>query len=393
MSNMPFLPYAHHSLDDSDREAVHRVLCSDYITRGPEVARFEEELAAYVGAPYAVAFSNGSHALHAAYLALDLDSSDTVISTPNTFIATVAPVCQACASLHLVDIDEKGEIDWQEALEILHEPRTRGRPFFVPVHYAGSPIDMATFSEKVYQPDLKIIEDAAHALGSTYSDGTRVGSCSHSDLTIFSFHPSKNITTGEGGAVTCVSFDLYEKLKRIRDSGIERQNVVHALPVLGYYEVPSLSSNYHMTEMAAALGRSQLKRIETFRQHKLALQQRYLELLDVFPGVTPYNREVILDWHPHLFVVSIAFQAFTTSRHRVMEELQKLGIGSQYHYVPLYYHDGLRLNTSAYRTKCPRMETHFQTALSLPFFSSMALSDVDRVVQALREVLFNRPFA
>lgn len=385
---MAFLPYSSHIIDDSDRKAVLEALSSPTITRGPQVRAFEEELASYVGAPYVVAFSSASAALEAAYLAAGLSQSDTVISTPNTFVATVAPAKRIGASIQLADIDQKGNIDCQQALSLLHAPRTRGRPFFVPVHFAGFPIDMRSLTESVYAQDLVIIEDAAHALGSLYPDGTKVGSCAYSDMTVFSFHPAKNITTGEGGAVSCVSKTIYEALRRFRDSGIEREQVRHASSACDYYEVPVVSSNYHMTEMQAALGRSQLARIDTFHERKKELQKRYLELLSTFPALRPLLPEETPSCHLHLFVVSIAFEAFGKKRSEVIEELKKQGIGTQYHYVPLYHHDGLGMDLEVYKESCPMMEEHFKTALSLPYFSSMKVSDVEHVVQTLKTILF-----
>ena len=198
-----FIPYAQHCLDESDRRAVNEALLSSTLTRGPCVDQFEKDLAVYVGADYAVCFSSGSTALEAAFQASSVSERDLIVSTPNTFIATVAPAKRKGAALELVDIDEEGNIDLSKALEAIHKPKTRGRTFFVPVHFAGAPVDMPVLFENIAKEDVVIIEDAAHALGSSYSDGSRVGSCLYSDMTIFSFHPAKNITSAEGGAVTC----------------------------------------------------------------------------------------------------------------------------------------------------------------------------------------------
>lgn len=388
MNYPSFLPYARHAIDDSDRQAVQQVLLSQTLTRGPEVRMFEEELASFVGAPYAVAFSSGSAALEAAYAAASISAYDTVISTPNTFIATVAPAKKAGAGIELVDIDIQGNIDLEQAIEKINAPRTRGRAFFVPVHFGGVPVDMQTVSEQIIHPDVVIIEDAAHALGSSYEEGLKVGSCAYSDMTVFSFHPAKNITTGEGGAVTCQSEDVYRALRRLRDSGIERENVFHAQSGLGYYEVPQLSSNYHLSEMHAALGRSQLKRIDSLYQKKQVLIRRYMERLKRIPGVTSLLGEVSPLHHHHLFVVTLAFETFGLTREQLMQKLHDKGIGTQFHYVPLYYHDALRLFPKNPEEIFPLTERYFQTGISLPFFSSMHESDVDRVLEALYQVLF-----
>lgn len=385
-----FLPYARHILDESDRQAVAEVLLSSTLTRGDRVEQFEKELAAYVGAPFAVCFSSGSTALEAAFQAASLSEEDRVVSTPNTFIATVAPARRKGAGLELVDIDEKGNIDLSKALSSVHKKKTRGRTFFVPVHFAGHPVDMPYFFEQIAKEEVVIIEDAAHAIGSCYSDGSRVGSCLSSDMTIFSFHPAKNITTAEGGAVTCRSLELYNRLKTLRDSGREKEAVRYSPPSFAYYEVHDLSSNYHLSELHAALGLSQLKRIERFHSQKLRLWERYVQKLIDVPGIRPLHLEVIPGNHMHLFVVQIAFHAFGISKQQFMQKLFEKGIGTQYHYVPLYYHDALHLNVETMKRECPVMENYFKSALSLPFFSSMKESQVDFVVENLLSVLLEK---
>jgi dTDP-4-amino-4,6-dideoxygalactose transaminase len=382
-----FLPYAKHSLDESDMRAVNEALLSPILTRGPYVEKFEKELASYVGSEFAVCFSSGSTALTAAFQAASLSEEDVVVSTPNTFIATLASAKQSGASIKLVDIDTYGNIDLERALEVFHKPRTRGRTFFVPVHFAGMPVDMPAFYENIAKEEAFIIEDAAHALGSSYSDGSRVGSCLYSDMTIFSFHPAKNITSAEGGAVTCNSLELYTRLKKIRDSGREKEQVRHAAPSLSYYEVHELSSNYHMSDLHAALGSSQLKRIDQFHQKKMKLWERYLKKLQPLPGIVPLHGEIVPEHHMHLFVLQIAFHAFGITRDELILKLIERGIGTQYHYVPLYYHDALGLNIEKMKKKCPIMENYYKTALSLPFFSSMEESEVDFVVDTLYEIL------
>ena len=373
-----FLPYAHQSIDESDVAAAAEALRQDVITRGPCVEAFERQVCEYVGARYAAAFSNGSVALTAAYLAGRVGPGDCVVSSPNTFIATVAGGVQAGSSLFLVDIDANGNMDLNGASEVLRRRRSRGKTVLVPVHFAGVALDMSALDDLIMDPAALVIEDAAHAFGSKYPDGSIVGNCAYSDMTIFSFHAIKNITCGEGGMITTNDPELYERLKTIRDSGIERKSA-------WYYEIRSLSSNFHMTETQAALGLSQLRRIDEFAKRKAALTAAYRERLASIPGVRlpPEGADPIS--HRHLFCIGIEFDTLEKTRDEVIEGLRAQGIGAQYHYVPLYRHPALEPALEA--CSFPAMERHFQTSLSIPFFAGMEEADVDRVAAALQATL------
>jgi dTDP-4-amino-4,6-dideoxygalactose transaminase len=384
-----FLPYAHQSIDSSDLAAVSDALRQAIITRGASVESFERQVCEYVGARYAVAFASGSAALYAAFQAGQVGSNDHIVTSPNTFIATVAGGVRSGASLGLVDIDENGNMDVQATSEALRQHRSRGRTVVVPVHFAGVAIDMHALDEQITVPSTLVIEDAAHAIGSKYPDGSPVGNCQYSDMTIFSFHAIKNITCGEGGMVTTNDPATDARLRMIRDSGIERTDLRnHPTAEPWYYEVPELSSNYHMTEGQAALGLSQLHRIEEFAQKKAALLAAYRERLKSMPAVRLPPTESDPISHRHLFCIAIDFDALSLSRTEVMEGLRGLGIGTQYHYVPLYSHPALKTALGANAPAFPAMERHFHTALSIPFYSGMEVADVDRVVMALRKVLY-----
>jgi len=378
-----FLAFAHQSIDEQDINAVVQALQQDYITRGPTVQAFERETADLVGARYAVAFSSGSSALYAAYQAAGVSSFDKVVSTPNTFIATVSGALSRGANLHLVDIDLYGNMDLDLLNESMIEPMSRGKTFIVPVHFAGVAVDMKRLSSMVRFQDVVIIEDAAHALGSKYPDGLPVGSCAYSDMTVFSFHASKNIACGEGGMVTTNDPDLFSRLRQLRNSGFKPSEKEP-----WYYEVESLSCNGHMTDIQAALGLSQLQRLDEFQKEKDALILLYRELLENVPGVTPHGSEPDGRTLYHLFEVHIEYELFNTCRADVMETLSEQGVGSQYHYVPLYRHPAVQARCKEKKELFPMMEGHFQKALSLPFFSRMRESDVERVVSALRKTLF-----
>jgi dTDP-4-amino-4,6-dideoxygalactose transaminase len=241
----------------------------------------------------------------------------------------------------------------------------------------------------IFVPQIVVIEDAAHALGSLYPDGTPVGNCAYSDMTVFSFHAIKNITCGEGGMVTTNDPVVYQRLKKIRDSGIERIAVTRRpSPEPWYYEVDEISCNFHMTEFQAALGRSQLLRIDSFFQNKASLMAAYRRKLASTPAVALHPSAADPLSHHHLFQVNIEFEALGLTRSKVMEALHALSIGSQYHYVPLYCHPALASAISQTSQAFPVMEEHYKKSLSLPFFSSMTEGDVDRVVTSLRKVLY-----
>lgn len=389
METMNFLPYAHQAIDSSDIEAVTKALQQELITRGPLVSAFEEDICRRVHAHHAVAFSSGSAALYAAFQAAEVRQNDRIVTSPNTFIATVAGAVRAGASIRLVDIDAYGNLDLGLLSSEANAFQSRGKTVIVPVHFGGVAVDMKMLDDLITLPQSIVIEDAAHAFGSFYPDGTPVGCCAYSDMTIFSFHASKNITCGEGGMVTTNDKELYERLKKVRDSGIERTVLEHLpSPEPWYYEVPELSCNFHMTEFQAALGRSQLLRLDTFFERKTELIAKYRRAFSSTPGVRLPPSGADSRTHYHLFHVNIEFEALGLTRTKVMEELHSLSIGSQYHYVPLYCHPALKSSLPATSQAFPAMEEHFKTSLSLPFFSTMTEKDVDRVVTAVRKVVF-----
>ncbi len=377
------LPYAHQSIDESDIQAVTKAMRQNTITRGPNVEQFERSICEYVHAEHAVAFANGSVALYAAFQAAGVSSSDRTITSPNTFIATAAAAARLSSRISFVDIDSFGNADVIQMSQQASVPFSRGRPILAPVHFAGVAVDMKLLSEQLSFPDAVIIEDAAHALGSRYPTGEMVGSCAFSDMTTFSFHASKNITCAEGGMVTTNDARLYEKLKMIRDSGLHRNK-----DRFWEYDCAELSCNYHMNEIQAALGISQLARIDQFCAKKREIVSQYRKLLSHIPGVDVCNDTADSRTHYHLFVVKIDFEALGISREKVMKGLLSLGVQTQYHYVPLYSHSGLQHYATFLEANFPKMREHSQKALTLPLFSSMTDDDVIRVVTSLQRTLF-----
>lgn len=386
---LPFLPYAKQSIQEEDRQAVAAALNEEFITRGPLVRLFEETVAGYCGAPYAVAFSSGSAALAAAYFAARLCPSDRVISTPNTYIATVEAAIPLGIRPSFVDIDRStGNIDLAKLTPLLKIQSTRGRPFIVPVHFAGVAVNMAELDSLICHPDAVVIEDAAHALGSSYPTGEKVGSCAYSQMTIFSFHPAKTITTGEGGMVTTRDPELYHRLQLFRGNGIERSDPYLSHPeALGYYEVHASTGNFNFTSFQAALGLSQLKRLEAFAAKRRRLVQRYRQYLSDQANITLLTDQQLEKTAPHLFVVQIDFNACKISRQSVMHKLKEKGIGSQIHYIPLYDHPVLKCDIWSEKGKYPEMEIYYQQALSLPLYFDLLDEDVDRICRELLSIL------
>lgn len=381
-----FIPYGHQSISDEDVAAVAASLTKDSITRGPLVEAFEKAVASYVGAEYAVAFTSGSTALTAAYHTADVKKGDRVLSSPNSFIASTAPASLRGAEIVFVDIDRNsGNIDFEKLKPNLEFKSINGQLFIVPVHFSGIAMDMAALYEAAIAPNIVIIEDAAHALGSYYPDGKKVGCSAYSDMTIFSFHPVKNITSGEGGMVTTNNPDLYRKLKFYRNSGIEREGegLQLARPQPWYYEIQEFSSNYHMTEMQAALGLSQLSRLDSFVAKRRAIVARYRQLLSGKRNIRLFDPSFDNLTAYHLMVVQIDFEAIRKSRTQVMQRLKEANIGSQLHYIPIYRHPCYRNKIGEIEEYFPEMEGYYNQALSIPLFYDLEMADVERIAKLL----------
>ncbi len=357
------IPYGRQSIHPDDIEAVVKVLQGDWLTQGPAIEAFEERLAAKVESRYCVAFSSGTAALHGAAAAAGLGPGDRVATTPLTFAASGACAHYVGADLELVDIDPATcniDVDLIGAVDAL-----------VAVHYAGNPIDLASLPTR---PRV-IIEDAAHALGARTENGP-VGNCSHSDMTCFSFHPVKTVTTGEGGAVTTNDPQLAERLRAFRHHGIVRK------PDQGrwMYEIPEVGFNYRITDIQAALGFSQLDRLESFVARRNELALRYREELVDLPLDLPFEPASDVTHGRHLFPIQV------DDRARVMEDLHTLGIGTQVHYVPLYHHRAY-VGADVGPDMFPHCEAAYQRLLSIPMFPAMSDEDQRAVIEALRKVL------
>jgi perosamine synthetase len=375
-----FLPYGRQWIDDDDIQAVVGVLKSDYLTTGPKIAEFEQAFAEYVGAKYAVAVSNGTAALHAAAFAAGIHEGDEVITSPITFAASANCVLYMGGRPIYADIDSKTyNIDPME----IRKQITSKTKAIIPVHFTGQPVDLDEIHSIADKYRLVVIEDAAHALGAEYK-GKRIGGLSN--MTIFSFHPVKQITTGEGGMVTTNNPDYYQKLLLFRTHGITRDKTL-LLRNEGdwYYEQQELGFNYRITDFQAALGLSQLKKADMFLKRRRELADIYNQSLQNIPGVLlPYQTpNCNSSWH--LYVIQIGDEA-GRSRREVYDGLKKANIGVNVHYIPVYFHPYYQA-LGYPKGLCPNAETYYQRALTLPLFPGMGERDALEVVEILKEIL------
>lgn len=378
----PFLPYGRQTITDEDVAAVTRVLRSDYLTQGPEVEAFEADLARNLGARHAVAFCNGTAALHACAFAAGLGPGQELITSPITFAASANCALYQGGKPVFADVEPVAATLDPQAFAAAISPRTRA---VVPVHYAGQPAQMAAIAAIARSHGICVIEDAAHAIGAT-CQGQPIGACEHSDMTIFSFHPVKHVTTGEGGAVTTNDLALAERLRCFRSHGMVREPEQLTIPSPGpwYHEQQHLGYNYRITDIQAALGRSQLTRLGATIDRRQAIAARYDAQLSGVKGLTAPGRLPRSTHAFHLYPVAIDFDALGLTRAEVMEGLRARQIGTQVHYIPVYRHP---YHAPGWRpADFPNAEAFYSRALSLPMYPAMADGDVDRVVATLREV-------
>jgi len=384
----PFLPYGHQTIEEEDLRAIADVLGSGWLTQGPAVLRFENDLKEYCGARHAVAVANGTAALHLAALVTGVGPGDTVLTSPNTFVATANCVRYAGAVPRFVDIDpETLNLDPAEIERFLERDETRTRVRgIIPVHFAGLPADMERISDLARRRGLFVIEDASHALGAGWRDrsgrSVKVGSCSHSDLTTLSFHPVKHLTTGEGGAILTNRDDWAARLRALRAHGISREPSRPVSDDLGWlYEMRELGFNYRITDLQCALGSAQIKRLDRWLARRAELVARYRAGLRDDPRVRLWSEPAGVRPAWHLFVVEVP------ERGEVYRRLRGRGIGAQVHYIPVHLHPYYRDLLGTRPGDFPHAEAYYERALSLPLFPSLRDEDVDRVVRELTSAL------
>lgn len=386
---IPFIPYGRQEISDQDIAAVVAVLRSDWLTQGPAIARFEQAVAEYCGARFAVAVSSATAALHIACLSLDLTAGEWLWTSPNTFVASANCGRYCGANVDFVDIDPHTYNLSVKALEAklgLAEQQGKLPKVIVPVHFAGQSCEMAVIAELARRYDIKVIEDASHAIGGCYQQ-TPVGSCRFSDLAVFSFHAVKIITTGEGGMVLTNQPELYERLMRLRTHGITRepQLMTSTAPGSWYYQQLELGFNYRITDIQAALGASQLEQLDEFVQRRRHWVDRYHHLLQDLPVQLPWQHpDAQSSWH--LYVIRLNTDAIDSSHQQVFEFLRSCGIGVNLHYIPVHtqpYYQQLGFAWGDF----PEAEAYYQQAISLPLYPGLTVADQDFVIQKLRQIL------
>jgi UDP-4-amino-4,6-dideoxy-N-acetyl-beta-L-altrosamine transaminase len=376
-----YLPYGKQWLDEDDINAVVEVLKSDYLTTGPKIAEFEKAFAQYVNAKFAVAISNGTAALHAACYAAGIQAGDEVITTPITFAASANAVLYCGGTPIFADIDAATyNIDPVEIRKKITD-RTKA---IIPVHFTGQPCDMDEVGRIAKEYNLLVIEDAAHAVGADYK-GKLIGGIS--DMTTFSFHPVKHITTGEGGMITTNNEALYQKLLLFRSHGITRdKNLMLDCQGPWYYEQLELGYNYRMTDIQAALGLSQLSKLDKFLQRRREIAATYTEAFkDMAALITPFQQDSgNSSWH--LYVIQLGLEKLRCGRKEVFEELLRENIGVNVHYIPVYKHPYYQQN--GYQdVQCGHSERLYNRIISLPIFPKMTDQDVQDVIESVKKVL------
>ncbi len=372
-----FLSYGKQWLDKNDIKAVVNVLKTDWLTQGPKVEEFEKRVAQYCGAKYAVAVSSGTAALELAYLVGGIGKGDEVITTPLTFTATCSALVHYGGRPVFVDIKEDSFSINPEEIEKKITKKTKA---IVPVDFAGIPCDYDEISKIAKRNKLLIIEDASHALGSLYK-GKKIGRLA--DMTVFSFHPVKGITTGEGGMVLTDNKKFYEKLKILRHHGIVKK------PEKGgwYYDIETPGFNFRITDFQCALGLTQLKKLGKFIKRRREIVARYNKAFkDIEEIITPQEKSYVKSaWH--IYPVQLKLERLKATRKKIFDYLRKQGIGVQVHYIPLHLISFYK-KRFGYRTgDFPIAENYYKRAITLPLFPKMTDSDVEKVVRVVKKAV------
>lgn len=373
-----YLSYGQQWIDEEDIQSVLEALRSPYITQGPKIEEFERTVAQYVGAQYAVAFSNGTSALHGACFAAGIGEGDEVITTPITFAASSNCVLYCGGRPVFVDIDER---TYNINPKLIKKAITERTKAIIPVDFTGQPADMDKINRIAKEHDLIVIEDAAHSLGATYK-GKRVGTLA--DMTMFSFHPVKHITTAEGGIIVTDSAEYAEKLRLFRSHGIKSSSSSSDEP--WFLEMHALGYNYRMTDLHASLGISQMNKLDDFVARRREIAEIYNEEFSRLDGlkIPQQLEDTNSSWH--LYSVSLDLERFNAGRKEIFEALRAENIGVHVHYKPVYLHPYYQ-NLCYERGLCSVAETWYERALSLPIFPKMTADDIDSVIEGVKKVL------
>lgn len=374
---MNFIPYGKQTISEDDINAVVEVLKSDFLTTGPKVKEFEEKIASYCGAKYCVAVANGTAALHLASLVI-LEKNDKVLTTPNSFLATSNSILYVNAKPIFVDIQEDGNIDLDLCEEQLKKDSSI-KAIYV-VHFSGNPVNQRKLKYLKETYNIKILEDCAHSIGAIF-DGIKAGSCVHSDCSIFSFHPVKQITTGEGGAITTNSKELYEKLLLLRGHGMSPRADIAPW----HYDMIELGFNYRLTDILCALGISQLKKLDSFLCTRRAIAKRYDEFfanIDFIEPLYPFTNNSAY----HLYVIKIDFEKLNIDKKEFVLKMREKNIGLQLHYIPINqqpYYKQLGYGNEY----TPVMDEYYKKAISLPIYQNLTHEEQNYVCEKVLEIL------
>ena len=383
------IPYGRQDISDADIQAVVDVLQSDYLTQGPAVPAFERSVADYCGTQHAIAVNSATSALHIACLALGVGAKDMVWTSPITFVASANCALYCGAGIDFVDIDPRTYNLSVERLaeKLAHAQQAANLPkVVIPVHLCGQPCDMAGIYALSQQYGFKIIEDASHAIGGKYR-GEPIGNCHYSDITVFSFHPVKIITTAEGGMALTNNAELANRMALLRSHGITRDpaQMTHEADGPWYYQQITLGYNYRMSDVQAALGVSQMARVDEFVTRRHTLATRYGELLAVLPVIAPWQHTDTYSGL-HLYPIRLKLKELRVTHREVFDSLRKQGIGVNLHYIPVHtqpYYQALGFKPGDF----PEAERYYTESISLPMFPALTSQQQVRVVDVLRKAL------
>jgi len=389
-----FIPYSRQFIDQDDINDVIKVLKSDFITQGTKIPEFEQKLAEYCGAKYAVVFNSGTSALHGAYFSLGLKKSDEFITSPITFVATANAGLYLGAIPVFVDVEKKtGNIDVSK----IEKRITKKTKLLVPVHYAGHPVDLEAIHKIAKKHHLFVVEDACHALGAKYrrqkkevrsqnkikksGDWIKIGSCTYSDMTVLSFHPVKHITTGEGGAVLTNNEEFYKRLMMFRTHGITKNKFMHKPDGDWYYEMQLLGYNYRMTDIQAALGISQIRKLDSFVERRRAVADFYHNALKDNPYFDIPSEEDYAFSSYHLYPIRLK-DTYKNKKRQIFSGLRKKGIGVQVHYIPIYWQPYYR-DLGYKKGLCPVAENFYKRELSIPVYPGLTEKEISYVIGSI----------